>query len=555
MRIGKELRELILFSLAGKRGDEAKNIIDDLHKQVGLSVGYIYKISDVVRANGRAIRKDAGLARLRITPEQYDAVHAFTANYDIKADRAIELAELNGMIEPGVLKPWRYNEWLRAVGHERLRYKTDVRPSRTIERFAPNIMHQFDTTKLEELHYDRETEILSWDPRANRKNSRGEKPDPIWLYSLVDDFSRVKFAYLYRSENQYNHLDFFLRAWSQKDKTSEFPFYGIPSQLYMDKGPVNYSTKVLNALHRLNIFLVPTTPSTSEPFGSRKHGKVENVFKTYGEWLKEFQIHPLLWDEAQEFLYQLLLKLNGSKIHSITHARPFERWLSIKMPRHMPDADLYHLLKFDRATRVVDKYLTISIDSHLYKLPEKRPYVDWVNRKIEVYWEPGHYEKIFAVYRTTEIELRECAADVIHIHNAEQTSIDQARAQAATADHSNLKLYATDRRGPAYLPKRGEEFDDKRIAEKWVEAGSEPGTLNLEPGTAKRPSFAPERYLGYVAAARELQEQGFLAKPLSPAEQAWLKGLFGNREQISETELMEAVKQAKAAAEKMEAEG
>lgn len=562
-RIGNDLKQMVLFSLAGKGGEEARAIIEDLSEQMNISVGYLYKLTDVVRANGRTIRKDAGIPRLSISDQQFEAVRELTTRYDLSGEHAIELAALNGVVPDGQLKSYRYNDWLRAHRQERARHNMDVAPSRRFEAKGPNVLHHFDTTKLEQLHYDDETAVLSWDPRANRKNSRGEKPDSIWLYSLVDDYSRCKYAYLYRSLNQYNHLDFFYRAWAQKEKQSEFPFYGLPAHLYMDKGGGNYALKVLHAIHKLGIHLVPTTPSTSEPFGARKHGKVETVFRQYAEWLKIFQIRPLSWEAAQESLYQYALKLD-TKIHSVTHERPFERWLSISAPRHMPDADLYAMLKFDHTERRINPDLTISIDRHLYRLPEKRPFINWIKRKIEIYWEPGRYEKVFAVNGATEIELAECRENLVRPafsyprEERELTAVEQARAAAAGADHSGMKLFSTDKPKTAYMPKRGQDFDSSRIAEKWVESGDDRGRSTIQNPKSeieRRPSFAPERWLGYVAAARELQERDFLSRPLSTAEQAWLKGIFGGREEIAETELMDVVKRAKLEAEKMGAEG
>ena len=565
-RIGDDLRQMIFFSLAGKRGTEAREIIEDLSRQLNMSVGYLYKLTDVVRANGRAIRRDAGIERLAVSEEQLKIVSDLTTGYDLTAEHAIRLAELNGMVPPGVLKPYRYNLWLRQNSQSRARLNSDVRPVHRFEAKGPNVLHHFDTTKLEQLHFDGATETLSWNPRLNRKNSRGQKPDSIWLYSMVDDHSRAKFAFLYRSENQYNHLDFLYRAWAEKEKSCEFPFYGIPAHLYMDKGPVNYALKVLHAIHALGIHLVPTTPSTSEPFGARKHGKVEVVFKDYNEWLKEFKIRPLSWEEAQESLYHYVLMLNR-RMHSETHARPFERWLSIAAARHMPAEQLYQMLKFDSAARRVNSDLTFTIDNHLYRLPERRPFVDWIadktRKKIEVYWEPGKYEKVFAVSGATEIELAECRDNLVRPafsyprEQGEQTSVDLARAAAQGADHSGIKLFATDERAPAYLPRRGQDFDDSRIAEKWVETAGQSKIENPKSKIEMRPSFAPERWLSYFEAIEELRASGFFQRgeKLSDAEKLWLKDLMAGRKEIAETELKERVRMARAESDDEAAEG
>ena len=555
MRIGIDTREIILGSLAGKEGVEAKTIIGDLAERFGLSRGYVYRISQSVRACGRAARRDAGGRRLDVTDEQLAWIETLTAKYDLTAVHAIELAELNGVVEPGRLSPITYNDWLRRSGISRARMKRDLKPVHEFEASAPNLIHQFDTTKLEQLHYDKDGDTLSWDPRANRKNSRGEKPDSIWLYSILDDYSRAKFALLYRSLNQYNHLNFLCRAWSEKERPSEFPFYGLPAHIYMDNGGGNQAIKFRVALKKLGVHTIPTDPSYNTPHAARKRGKIERAFQDYGEWLKIFQIRPLTWAEACESLHQFVLALNR-RVHSVTHAAPFSRWLEIGRPQHAPSQELWRVFHHDHDRRLVSKNLTFSIDRHLYRLPEQRPYLDWIDQKIEVYWEPGNYSKVFAVFGAREIELAENTAEIVRPafsyprEEREPTAVETARAAAAGQDHSGMKLYATDGKVsgamterlltpspiPSYLPRRGEAFDETKIAEKSV-VGAD---LRV------RPSFAPERWLVYVAAARQLQEEGFLSRPLSGAEQAWLKGLFAGREKIAETELNDAVKAAKA---------
>jgi len=556
--------EMCIEALAGKGGKEAKSIIQDLHHSTGLSIGYLYKISDPVRLNGRAIRKDAGERRVTISDDAWDFMTGLTAKYDLDAEQAIELAVVNGKIEEGALHPATYRAWLRERGISRERFNTDVRYYTPWESTEPNAVHHFDTTKLEELHLEdgRSGEessrgrgpMVTWDPRANRKNARGVKPDPIWLYSMVDDHSRAKFAFLYRSENQFNHLDFLHRAWSEKQNPSEFPFYGVPSHIDMDKGGINYSLKVINALSKLPVHVVRSTPSTTEPFGSRKHGKVENPFKTYAKWMKglrpRLDVGGLTWDELQHSLYCFLLKIN-SRVHSTTGQVPFQRWLTIGKPKHTPSEELWRLLKYENDTRRVNKDLTFTINGHLYRLPERRPFIDWVSTttessKIEVYWLKDRYEKVIVVKGTVEETIDEARGSIVRpafvYSERVEGAVDKRRASADASDYGGIALPGIDAAAPkqTYLPRKGEKFDDRRIAEKNVET---------EAGT-RRPSFAPERWLTYVEAARELQNEDFLSRPMKPAEQAWLKGIFAGREKIAETELRQGVAAAQSEVDK-----
>lgn len=539
MKIGDDTRRDIAEAMAGMRGKAALSAARELATRFAVSVGYIYRISAETRRTGRARRRDVGRERLPISTDQLQQIYAFTSNYNMSAWQALRLAEQNDIIAPRSLSVQRYNRLLREQGIERKRLTRDVKPARRFEAPAPNMLHHFDTTKLEELHLSPDG-TLTWDHRANRKNSRGEKPDPIWLYSMVDDFSRCKFAYLYRGLHQYNHLDFFFRAWSQKERSSEFPFYGIPRHLYMDCGGSNESRKVGVTLEKLGVHVVPTTPSTSEPFGARKHGKVERAFQDYAEWLKTFQVRPHTWEEAQESLYHFVLYLNHRR-HTATGAVPFQRWLSIATAQQMPDESLYQLCYYEREQRVVTKFLTISIDRHVYRLPEKRPYVDWIERRIDLYRKPGDYSTVIAVHGTHEIALRELAQIVIPTFSypreeRERTVVERARTEAKQYDHSALRLWAQTEpeKKTAYLPKRGEEFDAANIAEKKVET---------EDGT-RRWSFAPQRWLNKFEVHKELG--GAICD--RDARIAFVAGLMNGREKITDDELQGALRDYRTAA-------
>jgi hypothetical protein len=232
------------------------------------------------------------------------------------------------------------------------------------------------------------------------------------------------------------------------------------------------------------------------------------------------------------------LKIN-SRVHSTTGQPPFERWLTIGKPKHTPSEELWMMLRYENDRRRVNKDLTFTINSHVYRLPEKKPFVDWVKEWVEVYWLKDRYEKVNAVRGAKEVEVAEVRDNIVRpafSYDREEkpaTATDQARARAGEQDYGGIKLWDGDAPKQAYLPRKGEEFDETRIAEK---------TIETDAGES-RPSFATERWLNYFAAVSELQDEDFLSRPLKPggAEQAWLKGVFAGQEKISETALRAAV--------------
>lgn len=525
------------------------SFIDSICKTYRCSRRHARRIIEDFLPTGRVVRRDKGQQRIALTEEQRDYLIGLSIRYDFAAWHAIEYAERAGAISKGSISPATYNHLLREHESMRARAKKDVKPVRRFEKPFPNHTHHFDTTKIEELFLDRETRMVTWEPKRKKRNSRGEKAPSVWLYSLVDDYSRVKYARFFEQENQWNHFDFFYRAWSRKEDAVKFPFYGLPRCLYMDLGPVNHATALKEAFKRLGTHVTRTTPSTAEPFGSRKHGKVERPFQDYNEFLKEIPIlAPIHFDELNERLYHHVIFLNN-RLHSEIETTPFARWMEIGAARETPPEKLYAMLYRNRETRVVSSELMLSVDGHIYKLPERRPYVDWVKQKVEVIFVPGQYDTINVINGYEEIELRELAGihrPSFNRRHIDETSIDIKRAEVGKINYSAVRPPPIGQEGRInYLPRKGEPFDEKRIAEKYIEE-----TGDGQRATVRRPSFAPERYLTYITAARELQTQGVLSRPLSMADQAWLRNIFADREQISETELQSAVRNSQSAIDK-----
>lgn len=527
-KLDEATRAVIRAALQGKRGAEAKAAIEDLATSLQVSRGYLYRL---IQGHCAAPRRDRGQRKILLSESQWSALLKLTLDYDFAAEHAIRWAEDLGLIPVGVLSPTLYNQRLRSEQTTRHRTKIDTKPVRRFEASGPNILHQFDTTKLEELFVD-EDDSVTWEPKRKKRNSRGEKAPSLWLYSLVDDYSRAKYARLYKLENQFNHFDFLYRAWSKKPDALHFPFYGLPSQLYMDRGPVNHAHKLTAAFKKLGVFVIPTPPSSAEPFGSRKRGKIERAFQDYAEFFKEVQVlGPLPLAELQDRLASFVVHLN-TRIHRSTNTAPFSRWQQIRTPRETPSETLYDMLYHNRTERTVYPDLTFSIDGHTYRFPPTRPYVDWVKQKIEVYWRPRQYERVIAVRGYHEVELHELATVVPLSHN--RTEFAQTTLQETRASLAGVEVRPQERRAlaapqtVAYLPKKGEQFDDTQIAAKTV----------AQPDGTQRPSFAPMRWLNKIEVRRELSALGLMSDAkLSDAERALLASLMHDRDTISEDEL------------------
>jgi len=552
MRAGDFTRAEISSALAGKVGAEARAIARGLAERFGISLGHVYRLTGDARSTGRARRRDRGKTRIKLSSEIEDFMLGLTREADMSADHVLWVTARHFGLEPNFMAIATYNGWLRRQRMSRALLKKDLRPYRAFEAPRANFLHHYDTTVAEAFYVNDDGSIGNEPGYQRYKNKVGNRRPRLILYSLIDDHSRVLYARFYISENTLNLLDFVFNAWSEKSDR-RFPCYGIPEFFFCDQGAPAKSMKFKNAERKLGFKILDTTPSHSEDFGSRKHGKVERTFGEglLGEFMKVTKIFRFASiEELNATLFEWLIHINNRASRATGEVR-FERWIrSAGTPRSMPSEEMFKLLHYDRAMPTVRKNLQFQLNGKIFQLPYRKPFINWVDAKIEAYWYPGQEEAVTVVYDFHEEEIKALAPVIdvaLDYKSVEKTAREKRLEEIKGANYSKVNfpaIYTPEKELP-YLPRKGEEFNERAIAEKTVDTGE----------GKRRPSFAPERWLVYVAAARQLQEEDFLSRPLSAAEQAWLKGKFAGRQKISETELNDAVKAAKAQSDEASALG
>lgn len=537
MRISEETRAEIRAALTGKRGLEARHTIRDLAARLGVSEPYLYQLTAAVRATGRTARRDAGARRVALTPEIETFMEGLTRQADMSADHVLFITARHFGLADDWMSTGTYNAWLRRQRQSRRDQTRDLRPYRSFEAAKANDLQHYDTT-VAEAYYVNDDGSIGFEPGFTRyKNKPGNKRPRLILYAIIDDCSRVLFARFYVSENTFNLLDFLFRAWSQKpDK--RWPAFGIPAALYADLGKPLRSEKARAALDKLGVRLLDTTPSSSQRFGSRKHGKIERTFGEglLGEFMKLTLVHRFAsLDELNETLHDWLIRINN-KVHSVTKEGRFARWLrTVGTPRSMPGHDLYALLHYEHVQRVVAGNLQLSVNGKTYQLPYKSPFINWVGVRVEVYWYPGKEETISVVYDHQEHEIQALAPVIDLAEDYKRVKKTTREARVEQLDQVNFQqvnietMYRTDL---PYLPKKGARFDEKKIAEK---------TVTTKEGRA-RPSFAPQRWLNKFQVAAELSDY-FDERE---ARNAFVLALMNGREQITEDDVTLAKAQLRA---------
>lgn len=551
----------------------------------------LYRLTEERRtlASSRERRADAG-TRKRIVPH-LDEMVRWTVEQDLTARQVIERAELNNFIEPAHMTPADYNRILRESGISRTRLNADVEPASMIEATVPNQVWQFDPTKLEQLcfdpkrgtirldqrwYYDPATKKVRRAPRASRRHFPGGPPLDVWLYALIDDYSRVKFADIFIGKHIDNHLNFWEHAILPKANPHEFPFRGIPRHLYQDNDSSNLHAKMKIVYEALGIHVIPTDPSHDRPNSARKRGKIENGMKRYNDWAKIFYERELSFDEGRAALWDYLVSYNN-RPHSTTGEVPFARWSELIQPAEVPSAELFKLFYDDKRRCHVDRHLVIKIDNRWYFVDPQLPdpqnpespqsfVVDWVDQKVDAYMKPGTHTGKIDVYRggrhavAREVKRSDLVRPYfVHGEPFPQTAVEQARQRlTGTYDGPPLKLYPSDptppagssagevvvdQKRPAYLIRGGEAFDESRLERK----GPEEEIPAAPPAFIKE--IEPKRPLLSTVKVKFLlkSELGFFSGDGDTAEQiAWVDRLMVGRKTIEEDEFLEAVKKAKA---------
>ena len=550
MKLGSLSQHEIRSALAGKRGAEARAAAQEVAAHLGCSIGYIYRLTADVRAGERKARADRGKRRIEIAPEIEKFMLGLTHDKDFSADHVLWATAKHFGFKEDFISVGTYNAWLRRYRLSRRDRGRDRRPYRSWEWQSGNALHQYDTT-VASAFYINDDGSIGCEPDYQRyKNKPGNRRSRLILYSLIDDYSRTIYGRFYKSENTYNLLNFVFHAWSQKED-KRFPLYGIPSHFYADQGSPSKSKLFTKALEKLGVERVETTPAHWDEFGSRKHGKIE---RTFGEGLwKEFQKNTLAFrfanlEEMNAAAFDWLVHINNKR-HSVTGEARFARWLrTVGTPRSMPSQELFDMLHWDSTTRKVTGNLQISLNGRKYQLPYRRPFINWVGCEVECFWHPRNQDKVVVCYDFQEVELGAPIIDIGGEYKAVPKTEREKKVEEITGQDYSKVNFATIYRDDSvpYVPRKGAEFDEKRIAEREATGNRQQATGPDE----RRYSFAPERYLNYVMAVVELKASGFFSDKVSEGDRAWLRGVFGGREQVAETELKQAVDAARAAAER-----
>ena len=502
-------------------------IIADLAAAYAVSEATIYR---AVGGTGRKRRADAG-KRKALSPEIFDWMAGLTLKADMSGHHVVQLAARQFDLPHDFISVAQYNALLRRRNLSRRAIKADLTPARRFEAQKANDLWHYDTT-VAQAWYQNADGSIGYEPEARRnKNKPGNRRPRLQMFAGVDDHSRTLWARIYSSESSYNVLDFLRRCW-QRSEDTRWPAFGLPVSVYADLGSPFHSRRVQSALKKMEIDVVPTTPSSGVVGrgGPRKHGKVERVF---GEGiLKEFQKitrvvqFPSL-EALNEELNEWLIERNN-RLHGATGQRPFQRWLrGIETPREAPISDLWQLFNFQVTTRVLSQDLRINLNGIRYQLHFTLPQINWVRHTVEVYYLPHNPQKISVVHDGHEIEA--FAEDDVMLTAGQYKDV-QKTAQAEEIerlkdnDYQDMALRSRQKTGVDYIVPKGEAFEDEKIA-----------TRTIRTDTGTRPSLAQDKKIPRFQAIVQLRARGLISSSrLTEEDQAIVHHLMRELPDVSQ---------------------
>lgn len=561
--LGEIALQEIGAALAGLSGARAKTEAQNLAARLNVSVSRIYDVSRHLRPK-RKPRADKGKRRADLL--QHEGLRFATelrALKNVDPDLAIETAKVNGFEIPVALGT--YQRYLREHGLNRMQLRAGRRPHRNWEAENPLDIFQFDISGVKERWIDVTTRrILHVTPLSVSKNHPNKNSNlvPLWKFGLVDDHSRVRYVRFIPCDkaNSMDVIDFLLGAFRE---------LGIPLVLYTDNDAIIVSRRMRRAASILDRAF-----ASSGGFKLDQHaagnpqatGKVEaghRVIEKFEALIGVKYETPSLAN-LNDYIIRVCHRHNWTP-HRDTGVAPMLRFRNGQHAMRVPpDALLDDAFKADEFEVSVRADLTISFQGERYQLPRSakvcglpNPFLPLAGRrgvKITIVWPPSadyfvavvdgnEYEIDRVVARTDVAGEFKTVAETPGQHAVKElqrsaAARKQAHKEAGTdiivpgidVDFT-LPAAATD--AVAILPRQKVQTNPELLAA-------------LSPGTIP-PSMVDGRLLDLWSAANWLVSEGLFEMndfdQVSTVDMEWLKGLYDGRNEVSETEIREALAQ------------
>ena len=391
MRYGKEVIEQVRQSLSGLSDTARARKIAEWSDKLGVCKSTIYRWDTHNNTSPQAQPN-----RRKISPETYKKMTSLTVRYGWTSREVVDAAEAHGWIDPGQI---HHSTYARYLNQDRIsrraltdpgKFKGEARnrmkklPHRRWEAPHPNALHQVDATELKQYFIPPEDADIGFEEDKG-PNREGNSYPRIHLFVLVDDFSRVCYAELFRSKEAEVWVRFLWRAWSSK---ADSPFRGRPDTLYSDNDGATRARIFKNFMADMDVQFQTHTPGNPAAKGKVESGGIKYLKNAITRQLRFYldQGHKMTLDEANNLLSRIVAGKNA-RAHTETNEIPAVRWQGnlLGLVRGMPeDEQVLSMYMYLPAEVLLRNDLTIQIDSVRYQLPRREPFLSHHGTKITV---------------------------------------------------------------------------------------------------------------------------------------------------------------------------
>jgi hypothetical protein len=386
-----ELREQLDQAPRGNK----RALADQLASNLGVSTATLYRRIDMTNGEKKCHREPEVdqkhieiVAKIKTEPFTYGVNGRLLATED-----AIAIAEDSGAVPEGTLHVATVDRRLREAGYKQPRMYT-----RHEEEYV-NQVHQMDFSRSEYFEViERDGEFMLrvdgrrgvWEYKNKEKASRLR----LWVVGYMDAKSRAYLARYYPAtgENLMMATQFLAFAWNRED--SLHPLQHLPDVLKLDQGAIGKSAVFRDSLKKnLDIRVELAAPKNDRLADNQSMGKIERRFRSL--WQK-FELR-LAYTLKKKGIAEISLADMNVLVHNyccqlLTNQHPaikqtvrevYETGLRIRdqKPKTL-QTDIFSLL-FAEATRKVNVYAEISIDSELYRVPRQ-----FIGQKVKFYTNP-----------------------------------------------------------------------------------------------------------------------------------------------------------------------
>ena len=448
-KLGKRSKELIKEAMAGLSGAAAKARALELSNEFGVSKSAIYRASKDVRPS-RAKRADAGAARHGVSEEALSVADALMFDQNYTAERAVEILEANDLIKPGQMSAGTYRrEVMKRTGGTGCKQLKRLAPSkikpvrpfqnthRRMEAEYPGQVFAVDFTMAQQYYVNEYDGVMYQSPLAHRKNAQNPKGRQLWIYGIVDLFSRARFTRAYPGMDTTFFLDFIYKAFTAKE---DFPFYGVCEYLRSDGDARILSKLSQRVLDHLKIQLQVGTANPNF------NGMIERAFNTIKDVQNATRIEKLGLHDFNRMLHAEDRRYNWTK-HTTTRQKPFDRFMKYaEKVRVLPEKELYDALMFDELYVHIDSYLCYRIRGEVYQLPDRPPFNDMSKKSVTMKWNRRDADKAVISWQGEEYETPILPQVIVpaagdHPYMPKKNKVERFMEKAVTTDVSGLDTW------------------------------------------------------------------------------------------------------------------